>query len=327
MKTPNTGVLKRIFAALRDDISRKIYGHRLLFSLLEDKAAIQQMVHGLFPETEQTDSSKICCYGAGGGGVSFIQSGRKIPFIVDKYKTGDLCGIPVISLHDFLDLPDHKQYLLIVTVAREDVRCEIERELNQYGLQYILGCPGLQYFDLKELNLGNEYFVDAGALDGNTTKCFLSQVTAGHVYAFEPNPKQFERTRAALHTYPQVELLPYGLFDRNDVLRFDPMEGNAGSARCSESGSIQIEVRKLDDLLGSRKVTFLKMDIEGSELAALRGAERIIREQRPKLAICVYHKPEDLWEIPSLLLSYHPDYKLYLRHYSINETETILYAI
>ena len=79
--------------------------------------------------------------------------------------------------------------------------------------------------------------------------------------------------------------------------------------------------------MGSRKVTFLKMDIEGSELAALRGAERIIREQRPKLAICVYHKPEDLWEIPSLLLSYHPDYKLYLRHYSINETETVLYAI
>ena len=74
-------------------------------------------------------------------------------------------------------------------------------------------------------------------------------------------------------------------------------------------------------------ITFLKMDIEGSELAALRGAERIIREQRPKLAICVYHKPEDLREIPSLLLSYHPDYKLYLRHYSINETETVLYAI
>ena len=81
------------------------------------------------------------------------------------------------------------------------------------------------------------------------------------------------------------------------------------------------------DLLGGRKVTFLKMDIEGSELAALRGAERIIREQRPKLAICVYHKPEDMWEIPSFILSCHPDYKLYLRHHSMLADETVLYAV
>ena len=80
-------------------------------------------------------------------------------------------------------------------------------------------------------------------------------------------------------------------------------------------------------MLRDRKVTFLKMDIEGSELAALRGAERIIREQRPKLAICVYHKPEDMWEIPGFILNCHPDYKLYLRHYSISYTETVLYAV
>ena len=93
------------------------------------------------------------------------------------------------------------------------------------------------------------------------------------------------------------------------------------------SSDLEIEVRKLDDMLRDRKVTFLKMDIEGSELAALRGAERIIREQRPKLAICVYHKPEDMWEIPGFILNCHPDYKLYLRHYSISYTETVLYAV
>lgn len=100
-----------------------------------------------------------------------------------------------------------------------------------------------------------------------------------------------------------------------------------GGARLSTEGRIAIEVRKLDDVLQGKKVTFIKMDIEGAELAALRGAEKIIREQRPRLAICVYHKPEDIWEIPSLILSCNPDYRLYLRHYSITETETVLYAI
>ena len=74
-------------------------------------------------------------------------------------------------------------------------------------------------------------------------------------------------------------------------------------------------------------MTFIKMDIEGAELEALRGAESIIRKQRPKLAICVYHKPEDIWTIPMYILSLQNDYRLFLRHYSFGDTETVLYAI
>ena len=72
---------------------------------------------------------------------------------------------------------------------------------------------------------------------------------------------------------------------------------------------------------------FIKMDIEGAELAALEGAQNCIREQHPKLIICVYHKPEDIIEIPAYILSLCPDYKLYLRHYSLGHTETVLYAV
>jgi hypothetical protein len=68
------------------------------------------------------------------------------------------------------------------------------------------------------------------------------------------------------------------------------------------------------------------MDIEGAELNALKGARRIIEEQTPKLAICVYHKPKDIWEIPQLILDICPRYKFYLRHYSFSPTETVLYA-
>lgn len=88
-----------------------------------------------------------------------------------------------------------------------------------------------------------------------------------------------------------------------------------------------IEVFKLDDLLADESPSFIKMDIEGAESEALLGAEQIIKKYHPKLAISVYHKPEDIFRIPELILNYHKNYKFYLRHYSYTNSETILYAI
>ena len=68
------------------------------------------------------------------------------------------------------------------------------------------------------------------------------------------------------------------------------------------------------------------MDVEGEEYEALKGAARIIEEQKPKLAISVYHKNEDIFLIPQLLLELRKDYKFYLRHYSLVTNETVLYA-
>jgi len=79
--------------------------------------------------------------------------------------------------------------------------------------------------------------------------------------------------------------------------------------------------------LGDEKATFIKMDIEGSELEALKGAQNQIKVNKPKLAICVYHKETDLITIPQFILSLNPDYKLYLRHYGNFSTELVLYAL
>jgi hypothetical protein len=77
----------------------------------------------------------------------------------------------------------------------------------------------------------------------------------------------------------------------------------------------------------NEKITFIKMDIEGSEPQALSGAEEIIKKQKPKLAICVYHKPEHLWEIPLYLKKIVPEYKIYIRHHTPLEYETVCYAV
>lgn len=73
--------------------------------------------------------------------------------------------------------------------------------------------------------------------------------------------------------------------------------------------------------------SFIKMDIEGSELMALDGLSKTIGKYRPTLAICAYHQPDDLWEIPLMIHSINDRYKIILRHHSYETTETVCYAM
>ncbi|WP_295764254.1 FkbM family methyltransferase [uncultured Oscillibacter sp.] len=335
MRLPGQEELQKIYNALQDNVSREIYKHRLLYSFFEEGEEIQKIVARWSVYRKDLSVPKICCYGAGAGCRYVLDHySYDATFIIDSYKTGTLGGLPVISFDDFLSMPDFREYLVLITVGGERAQEEIKERLKQHGVRYVFAffvhCDERQYFEIRTMcsGLRDEYFADIGALNGFTTQYFLDHFEGGYAYVFEPNPKQFEITKERLREYPQAELFCYGAYDKNTTLRFDPMEnGGEEGARIAGSGAIEIAVRRLDTLLGDRPVTFIKMDIEGSELAALRGAERIVREQRPKLAICVYHKPEDIWEIPGLILQYHPDYRLYLRHYSLCDTDTVLYAV
>lgn len=81
------------------------------------------------------------------------------------------------------------------------------------------------------------------------------------------------------------------------------------------------------DSLIEEKVSFVKMDIEGAEAIALKGAKNHILNDHPKLAICCYHKPEDLWKIPEQVMAIRNDYRLYLRHYTDGLHESVMYFI
>ena len=101
--------------------------------------------------------------------------------------------------------------------------------------------------------------------------------------------------------------------------------GVAGELSRTYESSITVPSVALDDVVTGR-VSFIKMDIEGSELSALKGARRIITEQRPRLAISIYHKPMDFLLIPEYILSLVPEYKMAIRHYGADALETVLYA-
>ena len=87
-----------------------------------------------------------------------------------------------------------------------------------------------------------------------------------------------------------------------------------------------MQLTAIDNVVKDERVTFIKMDIEGAELKSLMGARNTIIKNHPRLAICAYHKPEDLYELPGYILSLVPEYKFLLRHYCTSQYETVLYA-
>lgn len=99
-------------------------------------------------------------------------------------------------------------------------------------------------------------------------------------------------------------------------------------AKSDVGNSIEhVQGLSLDQILQEEKVTFIKLDIEGAELKALQGMKNIIIKYRPLLAVCIYHKAEDIVEIPGYIKTLVPDYKFYIRSYHMDYTEHVLYAI
>ena len=116
-----------------------------------------------------------------------------------------------------------------------------------------------------------------------------------------------------------------GVWNEKSTLFFKS-DGTMG-ASISESGNSKIEVESIDNIVGEEKIDFIKMDIEGSELNALKGAKKTLERCKPALAVSVYHKKEDLITIPQFLKKIYPDAKFYLRKYLFNLCELDLYLI
>lgn len=185
----------------------------------------------------------------------------------------------------------------------------------------------VQYFPNNIIKItDNETFVDCGAYDGDTIKEFL-KVTKGRydkIYAFEPDIKNLEALNKNYSKYSDIEIHGAGIWSSRTILRFNANKGTA--SLIDIIGETTINVDTIDNIVNDNIVTYIKMDIEGAEFEALKGAENTIKKYKPKLAVCVYHKIEDLIDIPQLLKKMVPEYKLYLRQHSTNSTELVLYA-
>ncbi len=186
-----------------------------------------------------------------------------------------------------------------------------------------------QYFPEGIIKLTDrEVFVDGGAYTGDTLLTFIRKTDGKYAkcYAFEPEPENAAKLGAmvARREFPGVSVIAKGLWDKAAALRFSASEGTRASA-IAETGSATIEADTIDNL--APDATYIKMDVEGAELEALKGAAATIKRNRPKLAICLYHKPGDLFEIPLFIESLVPEYRFFLRQHQPVSCELVLYAV
>lgn len=197
------------------------------------------------------------------------------------------------------------------------------------------------YFDRNSVRIcpapGN-VVIDAGGCFGDTAIYFAKSVgPAGHVYSFDPLPqhgKVIQHNICQNMVEKTVTYVPYAVGESANGLSPDASAA-AHSNEAAPGFSMlhtraEFPVTSIDDFCESNalhRLDFVKMDIEGFELKALKGAQRSIKQFQPALAISLYHKPEDLFEIPLWIKSTFPNYSLYLDHFTIHREETVLYAI
>lgn len=230
---------------------------------------------------------------------------------------------------------------LAVIIAVAGHESEIKSQLANLGYTeeqiYVKGRNWLvtffkgSYFDNSVfMPRENEIFVDAGAYHGETVIDFCNWCpTYKKVYSFEADKINFEYLQNNLQSHGRnnIELYNLALWDKKEILNFTYSGNTNGTGSLvNQDGNECIEADSLDEILNGEPVTFIKMDIEGAELKALQGAAKTITKYLPRLAICIYHKPEDIYEIPLYILELSPMYQFKIRHYSSYKYDTILYA-
>lgn len=193
--------------------------------------------------------------------------------------------------------------------------------------------PEDMYFppDLVRLS-ANEVLVDCGAFDGDSIRLFLDK-TGGNfqrIHAFEPDAGNVAHLTEYISSLPaetgsRIEVRRFAVGRENGVVLFSALS-TAGS-KVTGTGEVEVPCRTLDSALAGVVPTFIKMDIEGAEVDAIPGAACIAAECRPILAVCAYHRCQDLWTLPALLKAANPDYRIFLRRYAEECWETVYYAI
>ena len=351
-----------VYNNLADDESKLLYRANLAW-FLSGPETFFQMVAELdrskdfgrdelmeYEHFKNDKSKEIVIFGAGNFGMYLFYQ-----LITLKYNVVAFCdskpelhggkklGRPIISPDELAE--KYIEAFVIISPEEEVVKNKIFRQLSDLGISKknicfpkapgaILSYSKLLYFDDQiHRPVDNEIFIDAGAFDGQTSVDFIKwcknyQKTPYKVYAIEPTKRGAEETQKNIENcgYNKiVEVIEGAITEKSGFVNLDFRI--PGSSKVSESGKTKVKAYTIDELLQDERATFIKMDIEGSELAALKGAEQTIRKFSPRLAICAYHKKDDLIVLPSYIMSINAGYKFYIRKYFATKGDVVLYAV
>jgi len=198
---------------------------------------------------------------------------------------------------------------------------------------YIWPDIGREYVDAHIPNFPSNqdmHVIDLGTWIGDTLKEFSIRY-AGRIksyHCFEPDPQNIVLLNKQIEELAdekiEIFLHPYATGSERGTVRFSG--GTGSSSHISDNGELEVEVAVIDEIITDSTINYIKFDIEGAELETIKGAEKLISAQRPDMAISLYHRPEDIWEIPLKVKEIVPDYNFYLRQHHHMGAELTLYA-
>lgn len=244
-------------------------------------------------------------------------------------------------------------YFMAYRTKIEYVYNELEDKKSKYILERLLEYRYLRdskilmdfvepedegYFDEVFLNSFKPgVIIDAGAYKGTFVEKMAEKkdISKCIFYLFEPNRKLVNQIKKNLVNYNNVKVFQCALCDKNGKMKFTLMststshllDKNYSGYNTESEEKEMVKVCKLDSIIQDENVSLIKVDVEGSEQAFLKGATQTIIKNKPILLLSAYHKASDLWELLYYLSNLNLGYKFYLRHYSISVAKSILYCI
>lgn len=241
-------------------------------------------------------------------------------------------------------LPDASKFPIFIErcgqnkkIYADDLSCRVSDAI----IDYAVNCNGMatqnvvsteEHYLIKEVLeklADNAVFVDCGAFTGEFPIALTKRgIPFEKCYCFEmeeENCRTAERNMLKMGLSDQVEVVHGGIAEQNGYLYFE--SDGASSRLVDHETNGKVRVMSIDSYFYDKKIDFVKMDIEGAEMGALKGGINTIKRDRPILAISVYHSLEDRMNIPVYLFEQLENYSFYLRQHSIWFAETVLYGV
>ena len=260
-----------------------------------------------------------------GGGMMYLDGFREPPFGLRK-------PLPDFFARHAAEL-EEASALLADEASRETYAARIKAILTGDAGYLPIAAHG-EYEHPRIRPKAGDIMIDGGVSDMVGAQVAFAEAVGpkGAVYGFEPIPWMAEKAAEQLGKWPWYRLHTAGLAEKRGEAVFASLRDS--SHICAEGaeageGTVRCELVSIDDVVreeGLGRVDCIKLDVEGAELSALRGAAETIRRFRPRLVICLYHQPEDLYTLPLYVKSLVPEYRLEVAHASCGFTDTILYA-
>lgn len=247
-----------------------------------------------------------------------------------KYSDLELASFDFIA--DFKDdfINNRDMYEKTYNLLADDKSKEIFEKVINFKISYDLAFMQSftndhesQYFD-KEIipKIKNIRFVDGGGYVGDTLKEIIKNYPDFEkIYCVEPNTLHINIAKRDFGDIDNIEFINCGLGSKKiSSNKKEELQNN-----CAHDYQAT-NINSLDNLI-KEKVDYIKLDIEGAEQDTIKGAKNIIKKYKPILAVCIYHKAEDWYKIPQLVLEIEKEYEIYLRHYMEGIYETVMYFL